>query len=327
MIVAIFNVYLVILFLLVKLNIVRFSLFWKCSPAIVLVLLLFGLFIPMGWGAPSGSAIVVRNSVPIVPEVAGEVIDVPVQPNTPLKAGDVLFRIDPVPFRAAVDQYAAQLARDQALLAKDQTNLTRYRELVSQSSAPRQQAEDQQYIVDQDEASIRLDKALVEKAQWDLDKTVVRAPAGGYVTNLALRRGARVAPLPLSPVMAFIDTSDTIVGIEIQQIEARYIERGQAVELTFKFMPGRVLMGQVTDVLQAIASGQVLASGSAAAPKSVQSAPFVVRVKLDDPDAAKNLPAGAAGTAAIFTAHIKPSHIIRRVLLRQVAILNYVNPF
>ena len=327
MIVAIFNVYLVILFLLVKLKIISFSLFWKCSPAIVLVLLLFGLFIPMGWGAPSGAAIVVRNSVPIVPEVAGEVIDVPVQPNTPLQAGDVLFRIDPVPFRAAVDQYVAQLARDQAMLAKDQTNLTRYRELVVQSSAPRQQAEDQKYIVDQDEASIRLDKALLQKAQWDLDKTVVRAPAGGYVTNLALRIGARVAPLPLSPVMAFIDISDTIVGIEIQQIDARYVERGQAVELTFKFLPGRILTGQITDVLQAIASGQVQASGSAVAPKSVQSAPFVARVKLDDADAAKSLPAGAAGTAAIFTGHVKPSHVIRRVLLRQVAILNYVNPF
>jgi multidrug resistance efflux pump len=327
MIVALFNVYMVILFLLVKLKVVSFNVFWKCSPAIVLVFLLFGLFIPMGWGAPSGAAIVVRNSLPIVPEVAGEVIEVPVQANTPLKAGDVLFRIDPVPFRAAVDQYAAQLARDQALLAKDQTNLTRYRELVSQSSAPRQQAEDQQYSVDQDEASIRLDKAVLEKAQWDLDKTVVRAPADGYVTNLALRVGARVAPLPLSPVMAFIDTADTIVGIEIQQIYARYIERGQRVELTFKFIPGRTLSGQVTDVLQAIASGQVQASGSAVAPKSLEPVPFVVRVKLDDAEAAKSLPAGAAGIAAIFTAHIKPSHIIRRVLLRQVAILNYVNPF
>jgi RND family efflux transporter MFP subunit len=326
-IVAIFNVYLVILFLLVRLHIIRFNLFWKCSPAIVLVLLLFGLFVPMGWGAPSGAAIVVRNSVPIVPEVAGEVIDVPVQANTPLKVGDVLFRIDPVPFQAAVDQYAAQLARDQALLAKDRTNLSRYRELVSQSSAPRQQAEDQQYIVDQDEASIRLDKALLEKAQWDLDKTVVRAPGDGYVTNLALRIGARVASLPLSPVMAFIDTSDTIVGIEIQQIDARYIVRGQGVELTFKFIPGRVLTGQVTDVLQAIASGQLQASGSAVTPKSLQSAPFVVRVKLDDAGAARSLPAGTAGTAAIFTSHVKPSHIIRRVLLRQVAILNYVNPF
>ena len=53
MIVAIFNVYLVILFLLVKLKVVPFNLFWKCSPAIVLVLLLFGLFIPMSWGAPT----------------------------------------------------------------------------------------------------------------------------------------------------------------------------------------------------------------------------------------------------------------------------------
>ena len=48
MIAAIVNVSLVILFLLVKLKIVRFSLFWKISPAIVLVLLLFGLFIPIG---------------------------------------------------------------------------------------------------------------------------------------------------------------------------------------------------------------------------------------------------------------------------------------
>src|SRR5207253_4890138 len=73
MIIAILNVYLVILFLLVKLKIIRFTVFWKVSPLLVLIALMFGLFIPMGWGAPQGSAIVVRNSVPIVPNVAGEV--------------------------------------------------------------------------------------------------------------------------------------------------------------------------------------------------------------------------------------------------------------
>jgi hypothetical protein len=52
-----------------------------------------------------------------------------------------------------------------------------------------------------------------------------------------------------------------------------------------------------------------------------------VRVKLDDAELARRLPAGAAGTAAIFTTHIRPAHIIRRVILRQIAILNYVNPF
>ena len=89
MIVFLFNVYLAILFLLVKLRIVTFNLFWKISPAIVFLLLLVGLFIPMNWGAPQGKALVVRNSVAIVPDVAGEVVEVPVVSNSPLKAGDV----------------------------------------------------------------------------------------------------------------------------------------------------------------------------------------------------------------------------------------------
>src|SRR5215813_9843243 len=109
MIIALFNVYLVILFILVKTKIVPFNLFWKVSPAIVLLLLLVGLFIPMGWGAPQGPAMVVRNSVQIVPSVAGEVVDVPVIANTPVKEGDVLFRIDPVPYEATVKALEAQL--------------------------------------------------------------------------------------------------------------------------------------------------------------------------------------------------------------------------
>ena len=313
MIVAIFNVYLVILFLLVKLKIVRFTLFWKCSPAIVLVLLLFGLFIPMGWGAPQGSAIVIRNSVPIVPNVAGEVIDVPVEANRPLKAGDVLFRIDPTPFQAQVDALTAQLKFEKLRL--------------SQMSQLQANETGRAFDVQERQASVDQLTAQLAGAQYNLDQTVVRAPTDGYVTNLALRKGARVASLPLSPVMAFIDSADTIVGVEIQQINARYIEPGQNVELTFKFIPGKVLTGKVTDVLQAISTGQVQASGLAATPKELVSAPFAVRIKLDDAEAARRLPAGSAGDAAIFTPRIRASHIIRRVLLRQIAILNYINPF
>ena len=64
---------------------------------------MFGLFIPMGWGAPQGPTLVVRNSVAVLPNVAGEVTDVPVEANKPLKAGDVLFKIDPVPYQSQVD--------------------------------------------------------------------------------------------------------------------------------------------------------------------------------------------------------------------------------
>ena len=108
MMIAMMALYLVLLFALVRFGIVTFNLFWKASPFIVLLLLNLLLFIPMGWGAPQGPALVARNAVSIVPDVAGEVIEVPVQPNTPLKAGEVLFRIDPIPYEAQVKAIEAQ---------------------------------------------------------------------------------------------------------------------------------------------------------------------------------------------------------------------------
>jgi Protein of unknown function (DUF3302)/Barrel-sandwich domain of CusB or HlyD membrane-fusion len=151
--------------------------------------------------------------------------------------------------------------------------------------------------------------------------------ADGYVTNVALRKGARVANLPLAPVMAFIDTSNTLIGVELAQIDARYVAPGQPVEVTFKYLPGLVFTGKVETVLQAIATGQVQTSGLAVQSKGIEAAPFVARVKLDDAGLADSLPAGSTGTAAIFTDRVKAAHIIRKVLLRQIAITNYVSPF
>jgi RND family efflux transporter MFP subunit len=310
MMIALMAVYLVLLFALVRFGIVTFNLFWKCSPFIVLLLLNLLLFIPMGWGAPQGAALVVRNAVSIIPNVAGEVIDVPVEGNTALKTGDVLFRIDPVPYEAQVRAIEAQLKLSA-------TRLAQMTQLFERDSGRGFDVEQQQSEVDQL-------KAQLESAKWNLDKTTVRAPADGYATNVALRKGARVAS---SPVMAFIDTSQTLVGVEISQNDARYVAAGQPVEITFKFEPGIVRTGKVETVFQAISTGQAQVSGTAVAPTEIQSAPFVIRVKLDDGDLAKRLPAGSTGTAAIFTEAVKPTHIIRKVLLRQIAILNYVNPF
>jgi len=313
MIVFLFNVYLLILYLLVRFKIVSLNLFWKLSPILVFLLLSIGLFIPMGWGAPSGPVVVGRHSVQIVPDVAGEVLEVPVAANTPLKANDVLFRIDPTTYQAQVDALDAQLKFAEL----------RYEQMGQLQSRDAGRLFD----VQQREAEVKQLKAQLEAAKWNLDKTVVRAPAEGYVTNLALRKGARVASLPLAPVMAFIDTSEVILAAEIAQINARYIEPGQKAEITFKFLPGQIYKARVESILQAIATGQIQPSGFAVTPKVVQSAPFVVRIKLDDADLEKRLPAGSIGQVAIFTDHVKPSHVIRRVMLRMTAILNYVNPF
>jgi RND family efflux transporter MFP subunit len=310
MIIFLLNVYLVILFLLVKLKIVRFNLFWKSSPFIVLLLLMVGLFIPMGWGAPSGPALVGRQSVQITPNVAGEVIDVAAEPNRPLKANDVLFRIDPVPYEAKVKALEAQL---------------KFAELrLEQMTELHRRDAGRLFDVQQRQSEVDQLSAQLDGAKWDLEKTVVRAPTNGYVTNVALQKGTRVGS---APVMAFIDTAETIVVIEIAQIDARYLAPGQPVELTFKFLPGRIHSGRVEAILQAVSTGQSQPSGLAVTPKGAQSVPFVVRVALDDPELAGQLPAGSTGEGAIFTDRVKAAHVIRQVLLRQIAIINYINPF
>ena len=311
MIVVLLNSYIALLALFVWLRFIPLNTFWKLSPVLVLFALLVGLFIPMGWGAPSGPVAVIRNAVQVIPSVSGEVTDVPVAANTPLKEGDVLFRIDPTTYKAEVDAIEAQL---------------RFAELrLSQFAELRNRDTGRSFDVQQRESEVEQLRARLDGAKWNLDRTSVRAPADGYVTNLALRKGARVTAQ--TPVMAFIDTSETILGMEVPQIYARYVEAGQPVELTFKPLPGEIFTGRVEAVLQALATGQIQPGGLAAAPSEIQATPFVVRVRLDDHEAARRLPAGSAGAAAIFTDHIRAAHVIRQVLLRQTAILNYLNPF
>jgi RND family efflux transporter MFP subunit len=311
MIVVLLNAYIAILALFVWLRFIPFNLFWKFSPVLVLFALLLGLFIPMGWGAPSGSAVVVRNSVQIIPSVSGEVTDVPVVANTPVKEGDILFRIDAGPYEAQVRAIAAQL---------------KFAELrLGQFSELQRREAGRAFDVQQRETEVAQLRAQLDGAKWNLDKTTVRAPADGYVTNLALRKGARITTQ--NAVMAFIDTSETIFGMEVPQIYTRYIQVGQPVEITFKTYPGKVYAARVEAILQAVSTGQVQTSGLAVAPSEVQSVPFVVRLKLDDQEVAQRLPAGSVGLAAIFTDHVKASHVIRKVVIRQLAILNYINPF
>jgi len=311
MIVVLLNAYIAILALFVWLRFIPFNLFWKLSPVLVLFALLLGLFIPMGWGAPSGSAVVVRNSVQIIPSVSGEVTDVPVVANTPVKEGDILFRIDAGPYEAQVRAIAAQL---------------KFAELrLGQFSELQRREAGRAFDVQQRETEVAQLRAQLDGAKWNLDKTTVRAPADGYVTNLALRKGARITTQ--NAVMAFIDTSETIFGMEVPQIYTRYIQVGQPVEITFKTYPGKVYAARVEAILQAVSTGQVQTSVLAVAPSEVQSVPFVVRLKLDDQEVAQRLPAGSVGLAAIFTDHVKASHVIRKVVIRQLAILNYINPF
>ena len=305
-------IYVGLLFLLMKTGKVPNSKTVWLTVIPYVVLLLLVLFIPMQWGAPAGKASVLTYSVAIVPNVAGEVIEVPVQPNVPLKKDDVLFRIDPTPYQAVLDGLKAQLR-----LAE--TRFEQSRQLVAQDAGT-------VYELQSYQAQIDGLNAQIDAAEFNLRETTVRAPADGYVTNLALRPGARVATLPLSPAMAFIDTSETGVAVQIHQIYTRYIEPGQPAEVTFKTIPGKVFPATVVYLVPATAQGQAPVSGMAMQSISTAPGPFFVRLKLDNPELEASLMPGAVADVAIYTPHTKAAHLIRRVMIRMTAILNYVNP-
>lgn len=306
-------IYLLLLFLLIKVRVLPNKKWVWLTIIPYNLFLTIGLLIPMQWGAPTGNVITLTHSVQIVPNVAGEVIEVTATPNTPLKKGDVLFRIDPAPYQFQVDAIKAQLT-----LAE--TRLSQSKELANKQVG-------RLYDVQQNQAQVDQLSAQLETANFNLRATVIRAPADGYITNIALRPGARVATLPISPAMAFIDTSEIILGAQVAQNFFRNIKAGQKADVVLKTHPGKVFEARVVTILQTTAQGQVPVSGFAPVAQSSASGPFFVRLKLVDEDLAKTIPAGAVGSMAIYTEEASMTHIIRKVMLRMEAWINYINPF
>jgi multidrug resistance efflux pump len=97
------------------------------SQVIVVTLPIIGLaatILLLNIVAPSTHDVrVVNYVVPVVPRVTGRVTEVPIEPNRPIKKGDVLFKIDPAPFQFKVDSLQAQLAVAQAQLNSDEAKL------------------------------------------------------------------------------------------------------------------------------------------------------------------------------------------------------------
>lgn len=134
------------------------------------------------------------DSVSIEPRVTGTIEKIEFAPGQEVKQGQELFLIDPRPYQAALDQAKAQLAHDQGLLAEAQMDLKRYQTLVSQRSIAAQTAQDQVYVVQQDQGTVALDQANVEMAQLNLEYCHITAPISGRAGTLQVDLGNLVGP-------------------------------------------------------------------------------------------------------------------------------------
>ena len=173
-------------------------------------------------------------------------------------------------------------------------------------------------------------EAALAKAEFDLRQTNVTAPADGYPIALALRPGQRVASIPMRSWVSYVRDDAVKLAVGINQYSLRFVEVGQPAEVTLKLYPGRTFSATVTGIATVNQEGQVLASGSVptAPTAALGAAPFGVLLELDQAEDidVTALPGGSVGTAAIYTKKMQASHVIRRVMIRMQAWMNYVVP-
>ena len=337
--------------------------------------------------APSSADVrVINYVVPVNPPIRGTVVEVPVEPNRPVKKGEVLFRIDPEPFEAAVRSFESQIVQLKAQLVTAEANsknfaeqlksatgqkeaissqlelarlrLDQFRELADTGAGNRfdyEQAEADLHRLEaelastvaseaqareklaartpegeQDEvanvkAQIAQAEAGLANAKWELSQTTYHAPTNGTIVALTLRPGAMVVPLPVTPAMNFVEDEQWILAI-FKQNEVRKIKPGQEAEVAFKMYPGRIVKCKVDSIMWATAQGQ-LPIGQPLPVGGVAPVPpnsLAVRLLPDAKDRNIFLAAGAAGAGAVYTDSGAAIHIIRKIILRVSAKLDWL---
>jgi len=126
-----------------------------------------------------------------------------------VKAGDVLFQIDPAPLQAIYDSAKANLAKAQAALAQTQSRANRYKTLVEVNAVSKQEYDDATASVLQAEAEIQAAKAAVETASLNLGYATVVAPITGHIGVAKVTEGTLVSQAEATQ-MAMIQQLDPI---------------------------------------------------------------------------------------------------------------------
>jgi membrane fusion protein, multidrug efflux system len=197
---------------------------------------------------PVTAAIATRADVPVIvnaignvqaidlvsvqPRATGIITKVEFTPGQDVKQGQELFLIDPRPYQAALDQAQAQLAHDEGVLAEAQMDLTRFQILAKENSIAQQQAQDQDYVVQQDKGTVQLDQANVDTAKLNLEYAHVTAPISGRAGTLLINLGNLVGPVNQASASA-TSTANAGTGSQATNSVLVTITQMQPIYVTF----------------------------------------------------------------------------------------------
>ena len=204
------------------------------------------------------------STVIVGSQISGQVTDVLVDFNSPVKKGDVLARIDPSTYEAQIAQGSAQIAAAQASLRQAQATLRNAeldyerkaglgtQQLVAKADvdlarAARDQAQAQ---VNSAQAQIRQQTASTRSSRLNLDRTVIRSPVDGVVLTRTIEPGQTVAASLQAPELFQIaeDLSKMKIELAVDESDIGQVRQGQAVSFTADAFPDRRFRGVVEQV-------------------------------------------------------------------------------
>jgi membrane fusion protein (multidrug efflux system) len=152
----------------------------------------------------------------IRPQVNGIVQERLFNEGSDVKAGSVLYRIDPAPYQAAYDNAVAALARSEANLPPIRLKAERFRELIAVKAISQQDFDNAVAALKQAEADIDYSKATVESARINLAYTRITAPISGRIGKSNVTVGALATAYQGSPFAT------------IQQLDPIYVDATQS---------------------------------------------------------------------------------------------------
>lgn len=207
------------------------------------------------------------TTVTVGSQISGQVTDVLVDFNSPVKKGDVLARIDPSTYQAQLEQGNAQIASARAQLAQAQASLRnatldfqRKQELAGQKLIARSDldvsraAHDQaQAQVAAAQAQIRQQSAALKTTQVNIARAVITSPVDGVVLTRSIDPGQTVAASFSAPVLFTIarDLSKMKIELAVDESDIGQVKLGQTVSFTADAFPDRQFKGVVQQVRMA----------------------------------------------------------------------------
>ena len=243
------------------------------------------------------------EQVSITPQVSGSITTLLIKDNQFVKKGDVLFHIDETPYRIAILNARAQLAKAESDLAKANNEANRRRHL-SQNYISAEDLDTANINVKAMQASVQVAEAALKQAQWELTQTVVAAPVDGWVTNLSARVGNYATAG--QPVFALVDSRSFYAVGYFEETKLRHIQEGAPATITL-YSGSQKLQGHVSSIGRAIYD-QSVETDSGLVPDIKPNVPWVrlaqrvpVRIALDTLPDDITLVSGTTCTVSIGT--------------------------